>query len=147
MFDLRKKGVLITGGTGSEQGSCFASNAIETVVDGEVFIPKVARLRMIGLAGAIAPDCDNQAIEIRPGERLRALLFSEYGSRYLVELTDRFAIQPKHPSLKDRPQPAGKTLPEGFHYDGDRNTEWLSGRELLEMACELGRVEAAHAQC
>jgi UDP-N-acetylglucosamine 4,6-dehydratase len=125
-----------------EQGVRFVLNSIETMVGGEVFVPKIASMRMIDLAKAIAPDCEIQVIGIRPGEKLHEVLLSEDESRHSVELPDRFVIQPAHPWWKDQPKPAGKALPEGFRYDSETNTAWLTGQELLEM---MNEPEAAIA--
>jgi UDP-N-acetylglucosamine 4,6-dehydratase len=119
-----------------ERGVRFVLNSIETMAGGEVFVPKIASMRMIDLAKAIAPDCEIQVIGIRPGEKLHEVLLSEDESRHSVELPDRFVIQPAHPWWKGQPEPSGKALPEGFRYDSDTNTEWLSGRDLLAMAGE-----------
>lgn len=119
-----------------EQGVRFVLDSIETMVGGEVFVPKIASMRMVDLARAIAPDCEIQVIGIRPGEKLHEVLLSEDESRHSVELADRFVIQPAHPWWKDQPMPAGKALPEGFRYDSETNAKWLSAQELLEMMSE-----------
>lgn len=125
-----------------EQGVRFVLSSIETMVGGEVFVPKIASMRMIDLAKAIAPNCETQVIGIRPGEKLHEVLLSEDEARHSIEQEDRFVIVPAHPWWKGQIQPEGKALPDGFRYDSETNTKWLSEQELLEMA---GESEAAIA--
>ena len=54
------------------------------------------------------------------------MLISEDEARHTIELEKMFVVQPAEAtwfgySWKDR----GKTLPEGFYYSSDNNTEWL----------------------
>jgi UDP-N-acetylglucosamine 4,6-dehydratase len=125
-----------------EQGVRFVLNSIETMVGGEVLVPKIASMRMMDLATAMAPDCEVQVIGIRPGEKLHEVLLSEDEARNSVELGDRFVIMPAHPWWKDQPELTGKALPEGFRYASDTNTKWLSMDELLEMAGETSTAGA-----
>ena len=125
-----------------EQGVRFVLSSIETMVGGEVFIPKIASMKMIDLAKAIAPNCEIQVIGIRPGEKLHEVLLSEDEARHSIEQEDRFVITPAHPWWKGQIQPEGKALPDGFRYDSETNTQWLSRQELLEM---VGESETAIA--
>jgi UDP-N-acetylglucosamine 4,6-dehydratase len=129
-----------------EQGVRFVLNSIETMVGGEVFVPKIASMKMIDLATAMAPDCEVKVIGIRPGEKLHEVLVSEDEARDTLELADRYLITPAHPWWKDQPQLTGKPLPEGFRYASDTNTEWLSIHQLLEIAGETaGAAQTASA--
>ena len=119
-----------------EQGVRFVLSCIENMAGGEIFIPKIPSMKMTDLARAIAPGCEVQQIGIRPGERLHEVLLSEDETRHSIELDDRFVILPVHPWWKDQAETAGKRLKEGFRYDSETNTQWLSERELLAMAGE-----------
>jgi UDP-N-acetylglucosamine 4,6-dehydratase/5-epimerase len=123
-----------------EQGVRFVLNSIETMVGGEVFVPKISSMRMTDLATAIAPGCEIQVIGIRPGEKLHEVLLSEDEARHSLEMEDRFVIMPAHPWWRDQPVPVGKALPEGFRYDSETNPRWLSEGDLLEM---IGESETA----
>lgn len=125
-----------------EQGVRFVLSSIETMVGGEVFVPKIASMKMIDLATALAPNCEIQVIGIRSGEKLHEVLLSEDEARHSIEQEDRFVITPAHPWWKGQTQPAGKVLPDGFRYDSETNTKWLSGQELLDM---VGESETAVA--
>jgi UDP-N-acetylglucosamine 4,6-dehydratase len=71
------------------------------------------------------------------------VLLSEDEARHSIEQEDRFVIVPAHPWWKGQTQPEGKALPDGFRYDSETNTKWLSEQELLEMAGESETVIAS----
>ena len=122
-----------------DQGVRFVLSSIETMVGGEVFVPKIPSMRMTDLASAIAPGCEIEVIGIRPGEKLHEVLLSEDEARNSIEQNDRFVIAPAHPWWKGQTQPEGNALPDGFRYDSETNAQWLSEKQLLEMVRESDR--------
>jgi UDP-N-acetylglucosamine 4,6-dehydratase len=109
-----------------EQGVHFVINCIDQMEGGEVFVPKIPSTKVVDLARAIAPEAEIGIIGIRPGEKLHEDLLSPDEARHTVELERMYVIQPAEAiwfgySWKDR----GKTLPDGFSYTSDTNTEWL----------------------
>ena len=109
-----------------EQGVGFVINCIEQMEGGEVFVPKIPSTKVIDLARAIAPEAEIEIIGIRPGEKLHEDLLSVDEARHAVELDEMFVVQPVQASWFGYSwQDKGKTLPEGFSYTSDNNTEWL----------------------
>ena len=109
-----------------EQGVHFVMTCIEQMEGGEVFVPKIPSTKVVDLARAIAPEAEINIIGIRPGEKLHEDLLSDDEARHTIELDQMYVIQPAEAvwfgySWKDR----GTTLPEGFSYTSDNNTEWL----------------------
>jgi UDP-N-acetylglucosamine 4,6-dehydratase len=105
---------------------------------GEVFVPKIASMKIVDLAEAIAPDSQVEIIGIRPGEKLHEVLLSEHESRHSVELSDMFVIEPAEPlwfgyGWREK----GEPLQEGFSYQSDTNESWLSKEELQAMVRTL----------
>ena len=130
-----------------EQGVRFVIRCIEEMQGGEVFVPKIPSMKMTDLAKAIAPDSQIRNIGIRPGEKLHEVLISEDEARTTVELDDMFVVQPPaalwfgyHWSEK------GKSLPDGFHYASDNNTDWLSVTEIQKMVAAI-EVELEKGNC
>jgi UDP-N-acetylglucosamine 4,6-dehydratase len=116
-----------------EQGVHFVINCIEQMEGGEVFVPKIPSTKVVDLARAIAPEAEIGIIGIRPGEKLHEDLLSPDEARHTVELERMYVIQPAEAiwfgySWKDR----GKTLPDGFSYTSDTNTEWLDVEGIKE---------------
>lgn len=109
-----------------EQGVQFVITCIEQMEGGEVFVPKIPSTKVVDLARAIAPEASIEMIGIRPGEKLHEDLLSDDEARHAIELEKMYVVQPAEASWfgyswKDK----GKTLPEGFSYTSDNNTEWL----------------------
>ena len=109
-----------------EQGVRFVIDCIEQMEGGEVFVPKIPSTTVMDLARAIAPQAEIKVIGIRPGEKLHEALISEDEARHTIELERMFVVQPAEATWFGYSwQSKGKTLPEGFHYSSDNNSEWL----------------------
>ena len=109
-----------------EQGVRFVIRCIEQMHGGEVFVPKIPSMSVKDLGAAIAPECEIVYSGIRPGEKLHEVLVSEDEARSTVELEDMFVVQPTGTLWFGREwEKIGKTLPDGFRYASNTNTEWL----------------------
>lgn len=117
-----------------DQGVRFVIGCIEQMHGGEVFIPKIPSMNIMDLAKAVAPECQVKSIGIRPGEKLHESLLGEDEARSAVEVEGMYVIQPLHPWWDTAHWPGGKSLPEGFHYASDNNTQWLTVEQLRELA-------------
>ena len=117
-----------------DQGVRFTIRSIEQMAGGEVFVPKIPSMKVGDLADAIAPGCRRETIGIRPGEKLHEVLISEDEARHTVELDDMFVVQPAGAlwfghAWTDR----GRSVPEGYRYASDNNTQWLGVEAIREM--------------
>ena len=101
---------------------------------GEVFVPKIASMRIMDLAEAVAPECEVSYVGIRPGEKLHEVLISSDEARSAVDEGEFFVIQPPHPWFRHDWKESN--LPEGFEYTSDNNDRWLSVKDLREMSVE-----------
>jgi UDP-N-acetylglucosamine 4,6-dehydratase/5-epimerase len=117
-----------------DQGVQFVIDAIERMVGGEVFVPKIPSMSMGSLAEAVAPGCEVVEIGIRPGEKLHEVLISEDESRNVQELDNMFVIAPSHPWWKASPLSPGGAVPSSFRYASDTNEHWITAAELQELA-------------
>ena len=129
-----------------DQGVRFVIRCIEEMQGGEVFVPKIPSMKMVDLAHAIAPDAKIKIIGIRPGEQLHEVLISEDEARTTVELEDMYVVQPAAALWFGHSwEQKGRSLPKGYHYASDNNTEWLSVNEIqaivapIEAALEKGQ--------
>ena len=119
-----------------EQGVRFVIRCIEVMRGGEVFVPKIASMRIMDLAEAVAPGCETELVGIRPGEKLHEVLISRDESRGTLELEDMFIIQPVHSWWKPANWSEGKPLADGFKYASNKNDRWLTIEELRQMIGE-----------
>jgi UDP-N-acetylglucosamine 4,6-dehydratase len=119
-----------------EQGVHFTIRCIETMHGGEVFVPKIPSMKVVDLASVIAPDATIEYIGIRPGEKLHEVLISEDEARHTLELKDMFVVEPPGALWFGHEwRNKGTSLPEGFTYASDTNSEWLTVdgiRDLIE---------------
>lgn len=118
-----------------EEGVDLVLYALEHAWGGEIFVPKIPSYRITELATAIAPECRQEIVGIRPGEKLHEEMITETDALSTVELDRYYVILPATPpwsTEKFIQHFNGKTVPLGFHYDSANNTEWLSAEQLRE---------------
>lgn len=117
-----------------EQVIEFVTRCIEQMHGGEIFVPKIPSMNIVDLTQAIAPGCEVKYIGIRPGEKLNEVLISEDEARQAVELGDMFIVKPPHPWWLGENWKQASSLPEGFRYASDTNSQWLKVDELRVLA-------------
>jgi len=108
--------------------------ALEHMVGGEVFIPKIPSMRITDLADAMAPGLPRDVIGIRPGEKLHELLLTADESRHSIDAGEVYVVLPEHPWWTAHPRWIdGKPLVDGFVYASNTNDEWLTSEQLVAM--------------
>jgi UDP-N-acetylglucosamine 4,6-dehydratase/5-epimerase len=116
-----------------DQGVELVINSLSWMHGGEIFVPKIPSMKVVDLARAIGPDCKIKIIGIRPGEKLHEAMILEDDARNTLEFDDHFVIMPAFTWWDPKKITGGKTLPEGFKYSSDNNTEWMSADELRKL--------------
>src|SRR5262249_56080761 len=53
-----------------DRGVEFAIRCAELMRGGEIFVPKIPRMRIMDLVEAVAPGCEMQGTGIRPGDKI-----------------------------------------------------------------------------
>ena len=116
------------------QGVDFVLSSLSLMRGGEIFVPKIPSMKMTDLAMAMAPDLPTRVIGIRPGEKLHEMMISMDDARHVVDLGDRYAIEPAFVEFS-RKSFAGDhpTVEDGFSYASNTNDEWLSHEGLLRL--------------
>jgi UDP-N-acetylglucosamine 4,6-dehydratase len=123
-----------------DHGVNFVLRCIDTMLGGEICVPKIPSVCVMDLARVVAPDCEYKIIGIRPGEKLHETLVPEDDARMAIEFEDHYVIQPSHSYwnqkdfLDGRP---GEPCPEGFRYSSDTNPWWLSDEEIAALVAEV----------
>jgi UDP-N-acetylglucosamine 4,6-dehydratase len=118
-----------------DQGVALVLSSFALMRGGEIFVPKIPSMRMVEFARAMAPELPHEIIGIRPGEKIHEVMITEDDARMTVELSDRYVICPQNAGWKRNHLDAlgAKSVPEGFRYSSDLNTEWLEGGALTDM--------------
>ena len=105
--------------------------ALEHMVGGEVFIPKIPSTKVLDLAAAAAPGAPHEITGIRPGEKLHEVLLTADESRHAFDAGDVFVVLPEHSWWGTNSRwTDSKPLDDGFVYSSDTNDSWLSVEEL-----------------
>lgn len=121
-----------------EQSVRFVFDCFKLMRGGEIFVPKIPSMSLVALAGAIAPDCEQKIIGIRPGEKLHEVLISSDDARHTVVYEDFYVIKPEfHWWSNHQPIDGGCPVAEGFSYSSDTNERFLSAEELTDLVGDL----------
>lgn len=114
-------------------------HALETAWGGELFVPKIPSYRITDVAEAIAPECRQEVVGIRPGEKIHEEMITSSDSYSTYDLGNYYAILPQvarwdiNDFIK---QFNAKKVEEGFQYNSGKNTDWLTVAQLRELIVE-----------
>jgi len=124
-----------------DQGVHFVMRVLELAKGAEIFVPEIPSMQITDLATALAPDCKQETVGIRPGEKLHETLIGLDEGRNTVEYRDCYIIRrdPAEQGDLGDEQDGGRPCPDGFAYTSDKNPERLSIDELRET---LQRIAA-----
>lgn len=119
-----------------EEGVDLVLWALENHLGGEIFIPKIPSYHIKDVATAIAPDLPQVEVGIRPGEKLHEEMITATDAINTIDLGKYYAILPsvsfQHKREDYLIHHNGKSVPDGFHYSSDNNTEWETVESLRE---------------
>jgi len=110
-----------------EDGVEMVMSALDSAWGGEIFVPKIPSYKIIDVAMAIAPECEQKVVGIRPGEKLHEEMITISDSLNTWDLGKYYAILPQKPNFeleKFIKTFNAKRVPEGFSYNSGDNTEW-----------------------
>jgi UDP-N-acetylglucosamine 4,6-dehydratase len=122
-----------------DQGAQFVARCTEMLNGGETFVAKLPSMRIVDLAEAIAPGCEQRVVGIRPGEKLHEVMVPSEEARHTIELSDFFVIKGEQVPHRKGADPnayggeVGKPVGEDFRYASDTNPEWMSVDQLREV--------------
>jgi len=119
-----------------DQGAAFVENCTQIMNGGEIFVPKIPSMKITDLAEAIAPGIPHEYIGIRPGEKIHEVLITEDEARHTRDLKEYYIIDPEISFWNGHRKDYSYTLPEGFRYSSETNTEWLDEEGLKQMLAE-----------
>ena len=117
-----------------DQAAHFVLFSLEHMKGGEIFVPKIPSMKIIDLAKAIAPDCKQEIVGVRPGERIHETLISGDDAHNTIEFKNFYIIRPdtdyKNEAVNFK---QGKVCSEEFTYTSEDNKDWLSVDDLREI--------------
>jgi FlaA1/EpsC-like NDP-sugar epimerase len=110
--------------------------AIENGLGGEIFVPKIPSYRVIDVATAVNSACKIEFVGIRPGEKIHEEMITISDSSTTVDLGKYYAILPTSGRLgvvSYVKNTRSKLVPEGFSYNSEMNTNFLTVQDLQEL--------------
>ena len=115
-----------------EQGVELVWHAFDDMVGGEIYVKKIPSMNICELARAVAPECEQKTVGIRPGEKLHEQMIGAEDSWHTYEYPEHFKILPAINGWDQTPERIkdGVKVPEGFVYASDNNSQWMSQDEL-----------------
>jgi len=118
----------------------FVLNSLESMVGGEIFVPKIPSCRIGDLAEAMSAGCKVQEVGRRPGEKMHEILVSEDDAPSTVELPDRYIITPAHAYWSSHTSDlGGMPCPDGFSYVSNTNPYQLPVTRVREICRDIAR--------
>lgn len=115
--------------------------AIEHAWGGEVLVPKIPSYRITDLATAIGPECEQDIIGLRPGEKIHEEMITASDSFNTVDLGLYYAILPAGASYNMKnycARTGAQKVSPGFCYNSGSNPHFLSVDDLRVLI---------HSQC
>lgn len=119
-----------------EEGVEMVFWALEHALGGEILVPKIPSYRISDVAEAIGPNCKQEIVGIRPGEKLHEEMITSSDSPNTIDLGDYFAIlgaglqknwSDYLEALKAHP------VPTGFAYESGSNPDFLSVEDIRTL--------------
>lgn len=114
-------------------------HALETAWGGEIFVPKIPSYKITDVATAIGPDCKQEVVGIRPGEKVHEEMITSSDSFSTYDLGKYYAILPQVPNFKVEDYTKhfnAKLVPQGFQYNSGENKEWLNVDDMRKLIKE-----------
>ncbi|MEM8651942.1 MAG: UDP-N-acetylglucosamine 4,6-dehydratase (inverting) [Pseudomonadota bacterium] len=119
-----------------QDGVDLVINAFKDTLGGEIFVPKIPSYRITDVAEAIAPECKQEIIGIRPGEKLHEEMITESDSPNTVDFGDYFAILSASGTVDIQEyctRTGAKPVAPGMRYSSGTNDTFLTVDEIRTL--------------
>ncbi len=122
-----------------QQGVDMVLWSLEHAWGGEILVPKIPSYRIVDVATAIAPECRQDVVGIRPGEKIHEEMITTSDSYNTVDMGDYFAVLPTGGNygayaLADYcERTKSRPVEPGFAYDSGTNPDFLSVEQLRAL--------------
>jgi UDP-N-acetylglucosamine 4,6-dehydratase (inverting) len=123
-----------------QHGIDFVLQCLVKMWGGEIFVPRIPSYRITDLARAVNPECRQEIVGIRPGEKLHEEMITSTDSFNTAEFDDYYVILPAATPrwdvgqfIRESNASPGAMAPEGFSYSSGTNAQFLSVPELRHL--------------
>ena len=111
-------------------------HALSEAWGGEIFVPKIPSYRIVDVAEAIGPECEQLVVGIRPGEKIHEEMITASDSFNTVDVGGYYVILPqtfRYTKGEYMEQNDAKAVPPDFTYSSGTNEEWLSVEDIRSL--------------
>jgi|TARA_B110000114_G_scaffold71849_1_gene76219 UDP-N-acetylglucosamine 4,6-dehydratase (inverting) len=119
-----------------EDGCQMVFDAIEKAWGGELFVPKIPSYKIVDVASAIGPDCIQDEVGIRPGEKLHEEMITVSDAVNTFDIGKYYVILPQK-TIFDRDKFIkhfkAKLVDPNFSYNSGDNDKWETVDSLREL--------------
>ena len=119
-----------------QDGCQMVFDAIEKAWGGELFVPKIPSYKITDVASAIGPDCHQEEVGIRPGEKLHEEMITVSDALNTYDIGKYYAILPQHTVFnreKFITHFNAKLVAPNFSYNSGDNEVWETIKSLREL--------------
>ena len=121
-----------------QKGVDFVLESLESMVGGELFVPKIPACSVADIANVVAPNAKWETIGMRPGEKIHEILIPEDEARNVLEFENHFVVQPIQSFWGNKIGIlGGRSCPENFRYASNVNCESLDEEQLRELLSDF----------
>lgn len=102
-------------------------HALDEAWGGELFVPKIPSYKITDVAEAIGPNCKQEIVGIRPGEKIHEEMITASDSFTTYDLGKYYVILPQVTNWNLDEYISNfnaKKVPVGFYYNSGDNEEW-----------------------
>jgi UDP-N-acetylglucosamine 4,6-dehydratase (inverting) len=113
--------------------------ALEHAWGGEIFVPKIPSYRITDVAEAVAPECKQEVIGVRPGEKIHEEMITASDSFNTIDLGRYYAILPSSSDYSVDSycrSTNAERVPMGYAYDSGSNPDFLTVDQLRSLIAQ-----------
>lgn len=110
--------------------------ALANAKGGEIFVPKIPSYRVVDVATAVCPECEQRIVGIRPGEKIHEEMITDSDSYNTVDRGDYFAILPQggNYGIDEYCREFGaQRVRQGYAYNSGTNPDFLSVEQIRDL--------------
>lgn len=114
-------------------------HALDEAWGGELFVPKIPSYKITDVAEAIGPNCKQEIVGIRPGEKIHEEMITASDSFTTYDLGKYYVILPQVTNWDLNEYISNfnaKKVPVGFYYNSGDNEEWETVDSLRALIKE-----------
>ena len=125
-----------------DQSVNLVKTALDEMLGGEIFVPKLPSLKIIDLVPLLGEGLDVHTTGIRPGEKLHEVMIPAEEIRNTVDMGMHYIIQPNHhwwnvSDFKRTVETRGEPVNGIQEYASDTNPDWLNQEQIADLIAKL----------